>query len=58
MAIKMSQETVERARELSEIVARQGWASMGIDRSDPATMTAVLEAAIDLMYERATQKKK
>jgi hypothetical protein len=58
MAIKMSQETVERARELSEIAARQGWMSLGIDRSDPATMTAVVEAAIDLLYVRATQKKK
>jgi hypothetical protein len=57
MAIKMTKATVERARELSEIAARHGWNSMGVDRSDPATITAVVEAAIDLLYARATKRK-
>lgn len=57
-AIKMPKSAAERARELSEIVSRQGWASVGIDRTDPPTITAVVEAAIDLLYSRATAKRK
>jgi len=55
--MKMTRATVERARELSEIVARHGWESVAIDRSDPATLTAIVEAAIDVLWAR-TQKKK
>ena len=58
MAIKMNRVTVERVRELSAIVARVGWQSLGIDRDDPATMTAVIEASVDLLFARASQKRK
>ena len=58
LAIKMNRSTVERVRELSAIVARIGWQSLGIEREDPATNTAVIEAAVDLLYARATAKRK
>lgn len=57
LAIKMSREIVEKARTLSELVARRGWEALGIDRSDPATITAVTEAAIDLLTECAKRKR-
>jgi hypothetical protein len=57
-AIKMPKTAAGRARELSEIVSRQGWASVGVDRNDPPTITAIVEAAIDLLYARATAKRK
>ena len=57
LAIKMSREIVEKARALSELVARKGWDALGIDRSDPATITAVTEAAIDVLTERAKRKR-
>ena len=58
MAIKMNRATVDRVRELSTIVSRHGWQSLGVDRDDPATMTAVVEAAVDALYGRAAQKRK
>jgi hypothetical protein len=57
LGIKIARTSVERARELSELVARNGWASVSIDRGDPATLKAILEAAIDALYERATRRK-
>jgi hypothetical protein len=57
LGIKIARTSVERARELSELVARNGWASVDVDRADPATLKAVLEAAIDVLYERATRRK-
>lgn len=54
----MNRATVDRVRELSAIVARMGWQSLGIDREDPATMTAVIDAAVDQLYARATAKRK
>jgi hypothetical protein len=58
MAIKMSKATVDRVRELSALVSRVGWESLGIERSDPATMTAVIEAAVDMLYGHAHRKRK
>lgn len=58
VALKMTRETVERVRAISEVAARQGWASLGVDRDDPATMTAVVEAAVDVLYARAFSKRK
>ncbi len=52
VTIKMSRETVAKIRELSGLVSRAGWDSLGIERSDPATMTAVTEAAVDLLYAK------
>jgi hypothetical protein len=57
LGIKIDRASVERARELSELVARNGWSSVDVDRGDPATLKAILEAAIDALYERATRRK-
>ena len=47
---------VKKAKELSSLASRNGWAALGIDRDDPPTLTAVFEAAIDALLARAKPK--
>jgi hypothetical protein len=54
----MPTDAVERVRKLAEYTARHGWASLGIDRSDPPTMTAIIDEAIRLLDARRTAKGK
>lgn len=56
-SFKLSQSHAERAREISEAASRQGWAALGVDRGDPPTIKAVMEAAIDLLHSRIPRKK-
>jgi hypothetical protein len=56
--IKIPREAHEELKVLAAEAARYGWAAFGIDRADPPTMTALLEAAIRLLGERREQVKK
>jgi hypothetical protein len=57
-SFKLSRAHADRAREISEVASRQGWASLGVDRGDPPTIKAVMEAAIDLLYSRIPARRK
>jgi hypothetical protein len=56
-SFKLSREHVERAREISEFASRQGWSTLGVDRGDPPTIKAVVEAAIDALHARMSQRR-
>ena len=57
-AVKVPIEALEQLRKLAAYTARNGWASLGIDREDPPTQTALIEEAIRLLVERSKQMKK
>ncbi|KAB2893847.1 MAG: hypothetical protein F9K40_16905 [Kofleriaceae bacterium] len=50
--MKIPAEAHETLRELAAYAARHGWASLGIDREDAPTQTALIEEAIRLLAER------
>ena len=56
--MKIPADALDTLRELSAHTARHGWASLGIDRDDPPTMTALIEEAIRLLAERRDSKGK
>jgi hypothetical protein len=58
LSVALPRHISEKAREVSALASKHGWTILGIDRDDPPTITAVFEAAIDLLHARAVQKKK
>ena len=56
--VALATPVVERARELSALTSRHGWASLGIDRDDPATMSAIFEEGLKLLAARLKAKGK
>jgi len=54
-AIKIPWDAYERLKDLAAYASRHGWESLGVDRDDPPTQTAIIEEAINLL---ANQKKK
>jgi hypothetical protein len=50
--VKIPAEAHETLRELAAFAARHGWVSLGIDREDAPTQTALIEEAIRLLAER------
>lgn len=44
--VSLPVDVVESARELSALASKNGWAALGVDRSDPPTITAIFEEAI------------
>jgi hypothetical protein len=57
-AIALPKEIANVARELSSLASRNGWSALGIDRDDPPTMTAIFEAAIELLASQAKKRSK
>lgn len=57
-AVKITSKAHEALRELATFAARNGWASLGIDRDDPPTQQALIEEAIILLAERQHGKGK
>jgi hypothetical protein len=57
-AVKIPPATHDLLRELTAHVSRHGWSSLGIDREDPPTHTAVIEAAIELLASRRQPSKR
>ena len=56
-AVKIPPAAHEMLRELTAYASRHGWSSLGIDRDDPPTQTAVIEAAIELLGSRRQSTK-
>jgi hypothetical protein len=50
--IRVSATAYEHAQALLTYVAKHGWRGLGIDREDPPTITAVLEAALESIAQR------
>jgi hypothetical protein len=48
----LNKEQHQQLRAILESLSRHGWASFGIDRSDPPTMQAVMEEAIRSLAAR------
>lgn len=46
-SVALPKTIVAKARALSALVSKNGWIALGIDREDPATLTAIFEQAID-----------
>jgi hypothetical protein len=56
--VALARRVVEKARELSAFTSKNGWASLGIDREDPATMSAIFEEGLNLLATRMKTKGK
>jgi hypothetical protein len=56
--VALASKVVEKARSLSALTSKHGWASLGIDREDPATMSAIFEEALNLLAARSKVKGK
>jgi hypothetical protein len=50
--VGMSKTVYERARELSAIASQHGWSALGVERTDPPTIGAIFEEAIELLAGR------
>jgi len=55
--VKIPAEAHATLRELAAYTARHGWASLGIDREDAPTQTALIEEAIRLLATRRDTSK-
>ncbi len=55
--VALPKEIAKKAKMLSSIASRHGWAALGVDRDDPPTLTAVFEAAIEELLARAKTKR-
>jgi hypothetical protein len=51
-AVKLPMHVIEKARELSGLASKHGWAAFGVNRDDPATVTAIFDEAISLFASR------
>lgn len=58
MPIKIPWDAYELLKELAAYASRHGWESLGIDRDDPPTQTAVIEEAIKLLASKRKKKKR
>jgi hypothetical protein len=50
--VRLTIDIHRQAKGILEALSRHGWASFGIDRSDPPTMLAVVEEAIRSLAAR------
>jgi hypothetical protein len=56
--VALSARVVEKARGLVAFTSKYGWNALGIDRDDPATMSAVFDEALCLLEARMKAKGK
>jgi hypothetical protein len=56
--VALARRVVEKARELSAHTSKHGWTSLGIEREDPATMSAIFEEGLNLLAARIKSKGK
>jgi hypothetical protein len=52
---KLFEDTHQKVAVLIEAISRRGWEGLGIDRADTPTVSAVIDAAVDLMIVRSQQ---
>ena len=55
--VKVTRELHDRLRALLEHVSRHGWQSIGIDRGEPPSLSAILDEAIRILENRVKGKK-
>ena len=56
--IRVTPETLDKARSLVEHLSEHGWSSLGIQRKDPPSLTNVVEEALKLLEQRKRGSKK
>jgi hypothetical protein len=54
--VKLPSAVYEQARDLSALASQHGWATLGVKRDDPPTVTAIFEEAIKQLALRAKPK--
>jgi hypothetical protein len=57
-SIKIPAAAYEQLKQLAADIARHGWAAYGIDRTDPAIQTAVIEEAIRCLAAQRQAKRR
>jgi len=55
--IKLNRSLYDEIKEVQAQIARNGWASAGVDRADPATVAAIIEQGVKLLGERIKTKR-
>jgi hypothetical protein len=55
-AVKISDKTHAELKRLTVFAARNGWSGLGFERDDLPTQTALIEEAIILLGQRASDK--
>lgn len=58
LTVALARRVVEKARELSAHASMHGWVSLGVERDDPATMSAIFEEGLNLLVARMKGKGK
>jgi hypothetical protein len=53
LSVALPRDISDKARQLSALASKHGWAVFGVDREDPPTMTAIFEEAINVLAARA-----
>ena len=56
--VALSSSTMDKARDLSALASRHGWAALGADRDDLPTMVAIIDEALNVLAARAKSKGK
>jgi len=56
--IKVTPDSLKRARALVEFVSQHGWTSLDLPRKDPPSLTNIVEEALKLLEERKRGGKK
>jgi len=56
--IKVTADTLKRARALVEHVSQHGWTSLDLPRKDPPSLTNIVEEAVKLLGQRKRGGKK
>jgi hypothetical protein len=51
--VRIKPSTYETAKRIQKVASLNGWAALGIQRTDPPTLQAVFEVAIELLAQRA-----
>jgi hypothetical protein len=55
--VSLPASVLEKARKLSALASQHGWIALGVNRADPATITAIFEEAINGLAGRATKQR-
>ena len=58
LPVRVAREVYDRISDLVARASRDGWSSLGIERSDPPSMSAIVDEATRLLAERGKKKGK
>lgn len=54
--VKIREETLDKARGLLQLVLKNGWSSIGANRTDRPTVTAVIDEAVNKLNTTAGEE--